>query len=114
MSIHEIGGKSTRPRNMTPRKKTSHPRRRIRRRRPPVNPKTRAYGQVKGRIVSAGLRLGEVADAAGVSAASLTQHLKGERISHAAKVRIWRAFCRLSGETVGIEAFWGPLWEDAA
>jgi len=86
----------------------------IARRRRRVNPKTRAGGEVKGQIYAAGLRLLDVAAAAGVSPTNLTQHIQCRRTSHAAKVKIWRAFCRLTGQSVSIEEFWGDLWEDVA
>lgn len=64
---------------------------------------------VKARIVAAGLKLGDVADAARVTRASLSNHLYGRRSSLAEQRRIWHAYQWLSGDGVSLETFWGEL-----
>ena len=64
---------------------------------------------VKGRIISAGLSLGDVCDAAGVSQTSLSDHLAGRRRSRTIQLRILWAFNHLAGQSLTLDEFWGPL-----
>ena len=70
----------------------------------------RQAGQnVKGRIVSSGIRFGVLAEGAGISNGALTHYFNGALANHNTQIRIWEAFCRLSGQKISLQEFWGKL-----
>lgn len=70
---------------------------------------TDAGRAVKARIIGRGVKLGELARRAGIRQTSLSQHIHGRRRNLIVQVRVWRAYCRLTGERVTLSEFWGPL-----
>jgi transcriptional regulator with XRE-family HTH domain len=64
---------------------------------------------VKGRIVGAGLKLGDLAKAAGISQPSLSNYLRGIRSDRRVQVIIWDAFCQLTGSSIPLAEFWGEM-----
>ncbi len=64
---------------------------------------------VKGLIVSAGIPMGRLADAAKISQSALSNYLAGIRKDRATQLMIWDAFCRLSGQKISLADFWGEL-----
>ena len=73
-----------------------------------------AGAEVKARIVGAGLKLSDLAAAAGISPSSLSNYLAGSVSRPETRVRIWRAFRRLTGQRISLRRFWGHLMEEAA
>jgi len=68
-----------------------------------------AQHAVKSQIVAAGLAMGQLAGAAGISQSSLSNHIGGARANYETQIRIWQAFCRLTGQAVSLADFWGEL-----
>jgi len=64
---------------------------------------------VKGQIVHAGVRLGDLAEAAGISQSYLSLCLSGQRKSPKRQRDIFIAFRALSGLDIYIDEFWGKL-----
>jgi len=64
---------------------------------------------VKAQIVGAGVSLGQLAEAAGISPSYLTQFLSGKRRSAKRQRDIFIAFRALSGLDIYIDEFWGSL-----
>ena len=65
---------------------------------------------IKGRVYLAGIqRLGLLAEAAGISQQSLTDHLSGRRRSAQTQERIRQAFCTLTAAEIDGPEFWGVL-----
>jgi len=72
---------------------------------------------VKGRVVSAGLAMGDLAEAAGIGKPTLSNYIKGRLKNYETQIRIYNAFCRLAGKTPtrrGERWFWGSLLNRAA
>jgi len=72
---------------------------------------------VKGRIVAAGIRLGALAETAGIAQSTLSQYIAGGRKNYQTQLQIYEAFCRLSDREPtrsGERRFWGPLLNRAA
>lgn len=69
----------------------------------------RPRDKVKGRIVSAGIPLGKLANAARISQPALSNYLNGSRGDRRTQLTIWDAFCRLAGQKISFEDFWGNL-----
>jgi transcriptional regulator with XRE-family HTH domain len=65
---------------------------------------------VKGRIYAAGLTMADLAAAAKVSRPTLSDHVRGRRRSRLVQLDVWMAFRRLTGSTVTLQEFWGPLF----
>lgn len=63
----------------------------------------------KGKIVAAGIPLGQLAMSANISQPALSNYLKGIRNDRIMQLRIWDAFCRLSGQKITLDDFWGEL-----
>jgi hypothetical protein len=72
-----------------------------------------AGAAVKARIVSAGIRLGDLAFAAGFSGPSLSGYLTGRTCNPHGQIRIVRAFRRLTGRRISAATFWGDLWAES-
>lgn len=70
-----------------------------------------AGAQVKAKVIAAGLKLSDLADAAGLAPSTLTNYLTGHRKSAETQVRIVRAFRRLTRTRIAYSEFWGPLWD---
>ena len=70
---------------------------------------TRHGQRAKGRIVAAGLKLGEVARAAGMHESSFSNYLAGRRRDARGQLRIVEAFARLTGQRLRARVFWGDL-----
>lgn len=64
---------------------------------------------VKSKIIAAGLKVGQLAEAADISQPSASNHIGGVRRNYTTQLRIWEAYCRLSGEAVSLADFWGGL-----
>ena len=64
---------------------------------------------VKSRIVGAGIKLGDLAAAAGMTSGNLSQYLAGRLTGRAGQKKIFLAFRRLTGIRIRIADFWGPL-----
>ena len=71
---------------------------------------------VKGRIVSAGVRLTDLARAAGLAKSTLSESVHGGHTARDGREAIWLAFRRLTGMEISYLDFWaGPSRrEDAA
>ena len=67
---------------------------------------------VKQQITGAGVPLGRLARAAGISQSYLSQMIHGQRGSYNVRLVIWGAFRRLTGRRVTFPEFWGPLMKD--
>ena len=65
---------------------------------------------VKARIVGAGLRLGDVARAAGFSGPALSGYINGRTRNVHGQIRIVRAFHKLTGRRISAVKFWGDFW----
>jgi len=68
---------------------------------------------VKGRIVAAGIPMGRLAKASGLSGPSLTQYLNGHTRNALGQIAILKAFRKLSRQTISIADFWGVLWAES-
>ena len=66
-------------------------------------------GPVKARILAAGVKLGDLARAAGVSQPTISVYLAGRLARPATQLAIFQAFRRLSGQPVTMVEFWGDL-----
>ena len=64
---------------------------------------------VKARIVGANIKFKALAKAARISQPSLSNYLNGGRSDRAVQIRIWDAFCQLSGQSIAPGEFWGEL-----
>ena len=64
---------------------------------------------VKAKIVSAGISLGDVARDAGCSNATITHYITGRLRNYRTQTAIWEAYCRLSGQKPSLKEFWGSL-----
>jgi len=64
---------------------------------------------VKGKIVSAGVKLGDLAEAANISRPALSNYLSGRRRNWRGQIAIWIGFLDLTGSTITLEEFWGEL-----
>ena len=69
---------------------------------------------VKARIVAAGIRLGALANLAGVPKSALPDELAGRRCNIHNQIKIARAFRKLSGQRITSAEFWGDLWAEKA
>ncbi len=76
-----------------------------------------ASAAIKGQIVAAGLKLGDVAAEARIAQSTLSLYISGQRNNYHTQIAIYEAFCRLVGVKVtrsGEEVFWGELMNRAA
>jgi len=64
---------------------------------------------VKARIISAGLKLGDLAAAAGVSQSSLSNYLIGRVANYRTQQKIFKSFRKVTGINISFNDFWGPL-----
>ena len=64
---------------------------------------------VKGRIVAAGLQLKQVAQRAGIARSTLSDYLADRIRSAGGQLKIYHAYCDLSGERPTLREFWGVL-----
>ena len=64
---------------------------------------------VKGKIITAGVSLGQLAKAANISRPAMSNLLAGISSKPAAQVVVWEAFCRLTGSSITLPEFWGEL-----
>lgn len=62
---------------------------------------------VKGRIVTAGVKLSDLAAAAGIRPNTLSNYLSGRLRRGAVQFEIWKAFRRLTGSRITLLEFWG-------
>jgi len=69
----------------------------------------RTDGRVKGKIVAAGIRLGELAHAVGLTSSALTLYVQGKCGNRARQEQIYVAFRALSQSDITLEEFWGEL-----
>ena len=89
-------------------------RRRAKTFRSPVKRIANPGARVKARIVGAGISMGDLAAAAGISAGSLSNYLAGRVSRPETRTRIWRAFRRLARQRITLAEFWGDLLKDVA
>ena len=66
---------------------------------------------VKALSAAAGVRMGDIAAAAGVSQPTLTNTLRGLRRGGETQRRIWRAVRRMTGCRIAYRHFWGAYLE---
>ncbi len=64
---------------------------------------------VKGRIVSSGIKLGNLAVAAGMSNGNLSKYISGGLTYYPGQEKIFLAYRKLTGIRVSFADFWGPL-----
>ncbi len=69
---------------------------------------------VKGRIVSAGVRIGALAHAAGITPGGMTQYMTGVLRNRQTQRAIWIGFRGLTGQEITFQEFWGDLAAPAA
>ena len=67
--------------------------------------------RVKAQIILSGLKLSGLAAAAGVSAATLSDHLAGRRHNPDTQLTIYLAYVELSGRRPTFAEFWGELFK---
>jgi len=60
-------------------------------------------------IVGAGVKLGDLAEAAGISKAGLSAHIAGRRRNPQTQLRIFLAFLQLTRRQMKMVDFWGKL-----
>lgn len=65
--------------------------------------------RIKAKIIVAGLKLGQVAKAASILPAVLSQHLSGYRRNRQSQLAIWDAYRQLADDPISLEDFWGEL-----
>jgi len=79
--------------------------------------KSNASAAVKGQIVAAGLKLGDLARAARIAPSTLSLYISGQRSNYRMQIAIYETFCRLAGIAAtrrGEQTFWGELLNRAA
>ena len=64
---------------------------------------------VKGRIIASGLRLADLAEAAGIAASTLSDYLAGRIRNIHGQLSIMLAWCSLAGRQATLREFWGGL-----
>jgi lambda repressor-like predicted transcriptional regulator len=68
------------------------------------------HGQyVKGQIISAGIKLSNLAEAAGLAPCTLSSLLTGRSRCRQNQVLIWDAFVQMTRSTISLSDFWGEL-----
>ena len=65
--------------------------------------------RVKGRIIAAGLKLEDLARAAGIAPSTLSCYLTGYRSDRTTQHEIWFAFRAMTGIEISMVEFWGSL-----
>jgi transcriptional regulator with XRE-family HTH domain len=64
---------------------------------------------VKGRIIAAGIKLCDLARAAGMAKNTLSDYISGKIRSKQGQFNVWMAFVDLTGSQVSMDQFWGAL-----